>query len=359
MELAADDFPSNTPEAEVKAKLAKDYLESAFIQHAEDPLLKDYNRLALKAAIEHAYREGADAIAISDAETAMMSEQHDQHATRSPIANRVTKESVEAAYRADGYDGIYWEGNVLYNDTGTRLGTFSDGSFQFGFPDYYNTPEEYPNIHKLGLDKTPRIEQEPGMRFNYDPNPTSAGRSGKPGALHELASELTKYPGERVSFGEHQNAFPDMREVAGNQDTGPLIGLPALRPGVYADFNAALAAAGVLQGKNSRHAGGAVYGDLPFGVHVIGEGNRYQLGIFPDDFRVHRQAAEAAGFRRDRLPRENLILRNPDGTPKTDITAQLYPIDKVAAKLDISPFAISGKGPKGMELYSFPGPQIS
>ena len=41
------------------------------------PLLKDYNRLILKAAIEQARKEGATHIAISDAETAMMSEGHD------------------------------------------------------------------------------------------------------------------------------------------------------------------------------------------------------------------------------------------------------------------------------------------
>jgi hypothetical protein len=43
-----------------------------------DPLLPHYERLALKAAIDHARSEGADAIAISDAETAMMTEGHDR-----------------------------------------------------------------------------------------------------------------------------------------------------------------------------------------------------------------------------------------------------------------------------------------
>lgn len=43
-----------------------------------EPLLQHYERLALKAAIEHAREQGADSVAISDAETAMMSEGHDR-----------------------------------------------------------------------------------------------------------------------------------------------------------------------------------------------------------------------------------------------------------------------------------------
>src|SRR5204863_5420512 len=42
------------------------------------PLLKDWERLTLKAAIDHARKEGADRIAVSDAETAMMTEGHDR-----------------------------------------------------------------------------------------------------------------------------------------------------------------------------------------------------------------------------------------------------------------------------------------
>lgn len=48
------------------------------VDKAGDPLLPHYERLALKAAIDHARSQGADAIAISDAETAMMTEGHDR-----------------------------------------------------------------------------------------------------------------------------------------------------------------------------------------------------------------------------------------------------------------------------------------
>jgi hypothetical protein len=43
----------------------------------DDPLLKHYERLALKAAIDHARKNGADAVALSDAETAMLRDMRD------------------------------------------------------------------------------------------------------------------------------------------------------------------------------------------------------------------------------------------------------------------------------------------
>lgn len=56
----------------------------------KEPLLKDYERLALKAAIDHARSEGADAIAISDAETAMMTEGHDRTVNFAPATADIT-----------------------------------------------------------------------------------------------------------------------------------------------------------------------------------------------------------------------------------------------------------------------------
>ena len=137
---------------------------------SSDPLLKHYERLALKAAIEHARSAGADAIAISDAETAMMTEGHDR-------------------------------------------------------------------TH--GIQELPTWEpsQAKGMRLHYDQT------------LPKIVSELTGAKGERVEFGEHQNAIE-------------------LNPTVDQDR----------------------------------EGVKNQ--------------------------RKDLIFKNPDGSPKTSISARLYPIEK-------------------------------
>ena len=52
-------------------------MENKNLAEADHPLLRDYNRLILKAAIEQARKEGATHIMVSDAETAMMTEGHD------------------------------------------------------------------------------------------------------------------------------------------------------------------------------------------------------------------------------------------------------------------------------------------
>lgn len=47
-------------------------------KNSDHPLLHDYERLTLKAAIHHALHSGADEIALSDAQTAMITEGHDR-----------------------------------------------------------------------------------------------------------------------------------------------------------------------------------------------------------------------------------------------------------------------------------------
>lgn len=150
----------------------------------QDPLLQHYERLALKAAIEHARENGASAVAISDAETAMLTEGHDRMATQHP----------------EGWN--------------------------------YQEPE-----------------QAAGMRLHYDRT------------LPKIAEELTGSKGQRVEFGEHQNAIEQPTQSS-------------------------------------------------------------------------RQMMEEGEHREGPQPRQDLIFRNSDGTPKTSITARMYDISK--AKEDLS-----------------------
>jgi len=110
----------------------------ADVKRMEEPLLKKYETLALKAAIEHAKQNGADAIAISDAETAMMSEGHD----------------------------------------------------------YFTTPER----EAIAEGERITLPQEKGMRLHYDE------------ILPRIAKELTGSEGQRVDFGEHQNAMASQED---------------------------------------------------------------------------------------------------------------------------------------------------
>lgn len=126
-----------------------------FVKQHSDVLIPQYERLALKAAIDHARSEGADAIAISDAETAMITEGHDR---------------------------------VNYED----------------LPDGDETPEELEQA-KLKGKKEP--SQAPGMRLHYDQT------------LPKIAGELTGEKGQPVDFGEHKMAMDITQERIGNTIT--------------------------------------------------------------------------------------------------------------------------------------------
>ena len=154
----------------------------------QEPLLAQYERLALKAAIDHAKAEGATRIAMSDAETAMMSEGHDRNLT---LAGRNQNEITTDA-----------KGNTI-----------------------------------------PEPSQAAGMRLHYDRT------------LPKILEELTGAKGELKNYGEHEKA---MKQEA----------------------------------------------------------------------RFRPQGQEGA-MEQYREPREDLIFRNPDGTPKTSVTARSYPLDKI------------------------------
>lgn len=123
---------------------------------APDPLLSHYNRLALKAAIEHARKEGADSIVISDAETAMMTEGHDRQVG---VKASSEKEANSLVKQYDGNSVVYMNG------------------------EYYAMGKDIPNAKPLQVE---------GMRLNYD------------SILPKIAEELTGSKGERVEMGEHK-----------------------------------------------------------------------------------------------------------------------------------------------------------
>lgn len=192
------------------------YEDTPNLKTPDHPLLRDYNRLILKAAIDQARKEGATHIVVSDAETAMMTEGHDAHITTFPTEK-------EATMYAERNGGTVRERQKSSTDP------WSD------------------NTHVYDV-TTP---QEPGMRLNYDT------------ILPRIAEELTGSKGDRVSLGEHKNAF----ETWG--------------------------------------------------------------GSLPID---------------STKPRSNLIFRNPDGTPKTDVSGRMYPIEgtSLAARREAGePFSLT------------------
>jgi hypothetical protein len=220
----------------------------------DHPLLRDYNRLILKAAIEQARKEGATHIAISDAETAMMSEGHDAHSMHSmtlskkapakvieDVANEnyIERYGIDPKIKLEGKDLVASNGQIVYPEVLNDEGYMTYA----GMASPTMRREIQTEVAKrIGAEQimTGKVEQEPGMRLNYDK------------ILPNIASELTGSKGEKVSLGEHKNAY----ELQTNQ-----------------------------------------------------VGNQYEA------------------------PRQNLIFRNPDGTPKTDASAMMYPLGKLGEQI--------------------------
>ncbi len=189
-----------------------------FVTEKIDPLFPHWERLMVKANIDHA-NELFDRLGVpkekrrvgfDDAESAMMTEGHDRQAIRL------------------GRDIIYP-----------------------GEPDY-------------------KVTQEPGMRLHYDRT------------LPKIAEEFTGSKGEKVSFGEHKNAVQVGMHLVDNLNT---------KDEAIADMKAT--------GRNENEVTIKQYG--------------------PNNW----------GYERNVGHRKDLIFRNPDGTPKTDVTARVYDISKI------------------------------
>ncbi len=151
------------------------------------PLLADHQRLVLKAAIEHAVKEGADRIAVSDAETAMMSEGHDLLAgDRDLIYQADSAEQAKAMAQKDHPEAKIVE---VIKDQDRA--------------DVYN---KY-TVHVKDM----QPDQSAGMRLNYDR------------ILPSILAELTGDKGESVDFGEHVKAFGerDLNRIAQGGSTVP------------------------------------------------------------------------------------------------------------------------------------------
>lgn len=184
-----------------------EYLKKHPDDNIDDPLLAHYNRLALKAAIEHAREQGADYVAVQDAESAMMTEGHDKV---TQAITPVTKDQVWHAVRNDDNpDAVLkeWYGNDWEQGMYVK---FSEATRPLRIDKIENNQGE--QLQQMAREAAPYaqegtklIPQEKGMRLNYD------------SILPKIAEELTGSKGEKVSFGEHKMAFDYMGEYEEGQ----------------------------------------------------------------------------------------------------------------------------------------------
>ena len=201
----------------------------------DHPLLRDYNRLILKAAIEQARKEGATHIVVSDKHTALMSEHLDEQAHHTERTFKTEKEAeneLDKIQEIPSASGDYESARVEQDGDKWKVIVPKSAWKAYGGE---------PHLRSLGYE----LEREPGFRHNYDTD------------MPQIMRELTGSKGEKVSLGEHKNAFETR-------------------------------------------------------------------GAYPDEGGVGSITTD--------IPRQNLIFRNPDGTPKTDVSGMMYDISAPAAR---------------------------
>jgi len=153
------------------------------VDKLQDPTLAYYEHLALKAAIKHAIDNGASKIAISDANTAMLSEMHDQAAIIGKVVKRLPIEP--------NIDNAEWTAKV------------AELKKQYPEPRYRIRPNwvnsETANVSIID-NEAYDINQEKGMRLHYDES------------LPNITRKLTGSEPSKVDFGEHQNVREAYRD---------------------------------------------------------------------------------------------------------------------------------------------------
>jgi hypothetical protein len=190
------------------------------LKYQDHPLLRDYNRLILKAAIEQARKEGATHIVVSDSKSALMTEMLDTQFRGGYARQDMAESAISAGMREEGYKP------------------------------YEHGGKWYLSKHQGGFD------------FNYDT------------AMPKIAEELTGSKGEKVSMGEHKNAY--------QKNVNDHVNAPT-----QAEWETMLRNGQIDQ--------------QTYNARVVGE------------------YAKNPGKVRD-----NLIFRNPDGTPKTDVSGMMF-----------------------------------
>lgn len=178
------------------------------------PLLPDYNRVVLKAAIKYAIDNKLDFVAISDPETAMMTERHHES------AGMVEAVDPERARILSDHDMVYYHGEDWKG--GSYLMVDGQGILRVDIPSA-NWPEHrvaaaealvahgYGNLKPHDQPISRPIPQEKGMRENYG------------NILPRVLSQLTgsdvvsvEFEGTHGNYSSRYPAFDNKKTITAN-----------------------------------------------------------------------------------------------------------------------------------------------
>jgi hypothetical protein len=330
----------------------------------DSALLKDYNRLIIKAAIDAAHKKGATKIAISDAETAMTTEGHDiqrghdpeqtveigGHSVTHRIGSSATKEIQVPSlkgWKIPNTGGAIATGKVTIS-AGSRNKVYVAGKTERGFADSWSMEGDsskqgqaawQAKLDELGyntyaVDRSKwRPEQEGGMRFNYDPSVKIVDNKG-----NELTS--MRFPTEEDAHSYAQN-----RQGLGLKKPSTY---PKDWKGVREEMPYKLVKGDLHQ--VAEELTGSKGEAVEFGEHKnafkepMPNNWNMQVGQRVMDGEI-TPAQGRALIAQGPTPqvRDNLIFKNADGSPKP-ITARAYDISFPAARRNAGePFTMFGK----------------
>lgn len=274
---------------------AQQYIDSKAPPH---PILESQANLVLKAVIREAQKRGVKKVVVSDGETAMMTEGHDQNLqpnyslARKKDGDLYTIEIKDAKIESSKGKGgpsyilpFGWKFVTDINTTDGLDGPLPGQKAQGPDGEIYRLQlgREGEKVFADKLQKDPlKPSQEGGMRLHYDTT------------LPSVMRKLTGSEGEKVDMGVHKNQLkPDSR---GAVDRQPWVA------------------------ENTRT------GELHYGQSKEALESRYDQAIWT--------------IKENPVPADvgtNLgspVFRNPDGTPKTSVTGRIYDISNLSPRAD-------------------------
>ena len=190
----------NLDESTNKGKYYKSFSEADAFLKKEEKLFGRYNEIGLKVMIRHALENGADAIAVSDAKTAMLTEMHDQ-ATKKQWVITFDESKRKQLEKRETHDGLKLSSNSNWEITRDNniKELLNKGQI------VVNNKLEAEMLESAGAKaiEESSISQESGMTLHYDKT------------IPKIMEKLTGTKGEWVSFGEHKNAWDDRTNQGG------------------------------------------------------------------------------------------------------------------------------------------------
>lgn len=254
--------------AEKAIKAGNPWTEDINNSRKKHPLLPIHQNLILKSVIKEAQKQGITKVAISDGETAMMTEGHDM----TPITPVAGISKAQQGPPKVGDWALQTESSIRYYPS-KEIAADSQAKY---FKDA--------TLRQLtDSDMVPRVAQEGGMRLAYD--------TTMPSIMSKLVGE-----GEMRDFGVHKNGRPFAERPFYVQNTGNAF------PGAYEGY---------------------------FKTREEAEQYIRQEQIINEDF-------DKLGLTIRDLRNEvgSSVFRNPDGTPKTNVTARVYDIFNPSPRAD-------------------------